>query len=131
MWANIPAVVNLLSRVTMCANSQGQVEGSSNRASHPFDAADEHPEVHSNVPKGLVPRLRTGRETITDQLPVLFQRLGILDRLLTPLILISMVVGVVIGEFVPGVQPAFDTVQFYGVSVREQSIHFPQVRETG
>jgi ACR3 family arsenite transporter len=113
MWANIPAVVNLLSRVTMCANSQGQVEGSSNRASHPFDAADEHPEVHSNVPK------------------VLFQRLGILDRLLTPLILISMVVGVVIGEFVPGVQPAFDTVQFYGVSVREQSIHFPQVRETG
>ena len=76
------------------------------------------------------PHLRTGREKITDQLPVLFQRLGILDRLLTPLILISMVVGVVIGEFVPGVQPAFDTVQFYSVSVREQSNHFPGVRET-
>ena len=56
MWANIPAVVNLLSRVTMYANSQGQVEGSSYRASHPFDGADEHPaEVPSNVPKGSVP----------------------------------------------------------------------------
>jgi len=30
-----------------------------------------------------------------------------------------MVVGVVIGEFVPSVQQAFDTVKFYNVSVRE------------
>ncbi|KAG0694874.1 sodium bile acid symporter family-domain-containing protein [Suillus ampliporus] len=47
----------------------------------------------------------------------LFQKLSILDRLLTPAILVCMVVGVVIGEFVPGVQQAFDTVKFYSVSV--------------
>ncbi|KAF8553004.1 arsenical-resistance protein ACR3 [Imleria badia] len=76
----------------MCTNNQGQVEDT-------CDRADSHPEVLTNAPK------------------VLFQRLGILDRLLTPLILISMVVGVLIGEFVPGVQSAFDTVQFDSVSV--------------
>lgn len=41
----------------------------------------------------------------------LFQKLSILDRLLTPAILVCMIVGVVIGEFVPGVQQAFDTVK--------------------
>jgi hypothetical protein len=49
----------------------------------------------------------------------LFQKLSVLDRLLTPAILVCMVVGVVIGVFVPGVQQAFDTVKFYGVSVRK------------
>ncbi|KAG1763676.1 sodium bile acid symporter family-domain-containing protein [Suillus occidentalis] len=48
---------------------------------------------------------------------VLFQKLSILDRLLTPAILVCMIVGVVIGEFAPGVQQAFDTVKFYSVSV--------------
>ncbi|TCD69012.1 hypothetical protein EIP91_009234, partial [Steccherinum ochraceum] len=47
----------------------------------------------------------------------LVRRLSILDRLLTPSILVCMIVGVVIGEFVPNVQHAFDTVQFKGVSV--------------
>jgi ACR3 family arsenite transporter len=96
----------------MCTNNQGQVEDT-------CDRADSHPEVFTNAPKGSIRHLRTGRRTNTDQLSVLFQRLGILDRLLTPLILISMVVGVLIGEFVPGVQSAFDTVQFDSVSVRE------------
>ncbi|KAH7883086.1 sodium bile acid symporter family-domain-containing protein [Phlebopus sp. FC_14] len=65
----------------------------------PFDEAGRHPEVLTDAPR------------------VLFQKLGILDRLLTPLILLCMVAGVIIGEFVPGVQPAFDTVQFASVSV--------------
>ncbi|KAJ7755288.1 sodium bile acid symporter family-domain-containing protein [Mycena maculata] len=47
----------------------------------------------------------------------LFKRLSILDRLLTPAILVAMVVGVLIGEYVPGVQDAFDTAQFNGVSI--------------
>ncbi|KAL4067417.1 sodium bile acid symporter family-domain-containing protein [Scleroderma yunnanense] len=47
----------------------------------------------------------------------LFSRLGLLDRLLSPLILLSMIVGVLIGVFVKGVQQAFDTAQFYSVSV--------------
>lgn len=53
----------------------------------------------------------------------LFNKLGILDRLLTPAILVTMIVGVVIGEFVPTVQSAFDTVTFHGVSVRELHPH--------
>ena len=40
---------------------------------------------------------------------------------MTPAILVCMVVGVVIGEFVPNVQRAFDGVQFRGVSVRTYS----------
>lgn len=50
---------------------------------------------------------------------VIFKKLGILDRLLTPAILLAMIIGVVIGEFVPRVQQAFNTARFEGVSVRE------------
>ncbi|KAG6835560.1 hypothetical protein H0H93_016995 [Arthromyces matolae] len=49
----------------------------------------------------------------------IFKKLSLLDKLLSPLIIIAMIVGVVIGEFVPGVQAAFDTVRFNSVSVRE------------
>ena len=49
-------------------------------------------------------------------------KLSALDRLLTPFILLAMIIGVLIGEFVTGVQDAFNTVTFNGVSVREQSI---------
>ena len=48
-----------------------------------------------------------------------FKDLSLLDKLLTPLILSAMVIGVIIGEFVPGVQAAFNTVTFHDVSVRE------------
>ncbi|RPD59888.1 arsenical-resistance protein ACR3, partial [Lentinus tigrinus ALCF2SS1-6] len=44
------------------------------------------------------------------------KKLGILDRLLTPAILICMIIGVLIGNFVPGVQAAFDTARFQSVS---------------
>lgn len=50
---------------------------------------------------------------------MIFKKLGILDRLLTPAILLAMIIGVVIGEFVPRVQQAFNTARFEGVSVRE------------
>ncbi|KAM6499650.1 arsenical-resistance protein ACR3 [Amanita muscaria] len=46
-----------------------------------------------------------------------FRRLSIQDRLLSPLIIIVMVVGVVVGEYHQNVQHAFETVRFYGVSV--------------
>jgi ACR3 family arsenite transporter len=49
----------------------------------------------------------------------IFQELGILDRLLTPIILVFMVVGVVIGRHAPQIKDALDTVKFNGVSVRE------------
>jgi len=47
----------------------------------------------------------------------LFNKLSILDRLLSPAILFVMVVGVVVGEFVPNVQKAFDTARFDSVSI--------------
>ncbi|KAF5386026.1 hypothetical protein D9615_002631 [Tricholomella constricta] len=47
----------------------------------------------------------------------IFKELGILDKLLSPLIILVMIIGVVIGEFVPNVQETFDTVRFDSVSV--------------
>ncbi|RDB19029.1 Arsenite resistance protein ArsB [Hypsizygus marmoreus] len=47
----------------------------------------------------------------------IFKKLSILDKLLSPLIILVMIVGVIIGEFVPNVQSAFDTVKFDSVSV--------------
>ncbi|KAI0328619.1 arsenical-resistance protein ACR3 [Cubamyces sp. BRFM 1775] len=44
------------------------------------------------------------------------KKLSILDRLLTPAILLCMVAGVLIGNYVPGVQAAFDTARFQSVS---------------
>ena len=49
----------------------------------------------------------------------IFTKLGILDRLLTPAILICMILGVVIGEFAPHVQQSFNTARFDSVSVRK------------
>ncbi|OCH95118.1 arsenical-resistance protein [Obba rivulosa] len=48
----------------------------------------------------------------------LSKRLSLTDRLLTPAVLLCMIAGVLIGEFVPSVQPAFDTVTLDHVSVR-------------
>ena len=112
----------------MDTNNEVQVEGRCNRASDPFSSTDKHAEVALSAPQaqGSIPRTYMTK-LITDRLSALFQRLGILDRLLTPLILISMIVGVVIGEFVPGVQSVFDTVQFDSVSVRRWlGIYFPR-----
>ncbi|KAJ6550280.1 sodium bile acid symporter family-domain-containing protein [Mycena capillaripes] len=46
-----------------------------------------------------------------------FKRLSIFDRLLTPAVLIAMIVGVLIGVYVPTVQTAFNTARFDGVSI--------------
>ncbi len=46
-----------------------------------------------------------------------FQRLGWLDRLLALWILLAMVVGIILGNFVPETGPALQKGQFVGVSV--------------
>ena len=51
-----------------------------------------------------------------------FKELSILDQLLTPLVFITMVVGVVLGEFAPSIRNALNTAKFDGVSIRA---HFP------
>lgn len=55
----------------------------------------------------------------TDHFTAMFQELSLLDRMLTPLILIFMIVGVIIGHYAPEVKDALDTVKFYGVSARK------------
>ncbi|KAG5640808.1 hypothetical protein DXG03_006955 [Asterophora parasitica] len=47
----------------------------------------------------------------------ILKELSLLDKLLSPLIVVVMIIGVVIGVFVPNVQKAFDTVRFDSVSV--------------
>ncbi|KAF4623598.1 hypothetical protein D9613_002367 [Agrocybe pediades] len=46
-----------------------------------------------------------------------FKELSILDKMLTPLVLLSMIIGVIIGEFVPRVREALDTAKFQSVSI--------------
>ncbi|RCH77749.1 hypothetical protein CU097_001741, partial [Rhizopus azygosporus] len=45
------------------------------------------------------------------------KKLNLLDRFLVLWILIAMIIGVVIGYYVPNVQESFETVQFGSVSV--------------
>ena len=47
-----------------------------------------------------------------------FKELSIQDKLLSPFILLAMILGVVIGEFVPNVRNALDTAKFESVSLR-------------
>ncbi|TFK25533.1 arsenical-resistance protein ACR3 [Coprinopsis marcescibilis] len=48
---------------------------------------------------------------------VVFQELSLLDRLLTPLIIVTMIIGVVLGNYVPQIKVALDTAKFQNVSV--------------
>lgn len=46
-------------------------------------------------------------------------KLSLLDRLLTPLILLAMIIGIVAGILAPDVQDVFNSLEFRGVSLRE------------
>ncbi|KAH9476521.1 Arsenite resistance protein ArsB [Psilocybe cubensis] len=49
--------------------------------------------------------------------PSPFKEMSILDRLLTPFVLLSMILGVIIGEFAQGVREALDTAKLHNVSL--------------
>ncbi|KAF8957180.1 sodium bile acid symporter family-domain-containing protein [Flammula alnicola] len=51
------------------------------------------------------------------QPPKPFQELSILDKLLSPFVLLAMIIGVIVGEFAPSVRDKLDTVKFHSVSV--------------
>jgi len=76
------------------------------------------------VPTGSFPSILMVHNDTDPEVAEIFKKLSILDRILTPVILIAMIVGVIIGEFVPNVQRAFDTARFDSVSAREQSSFF-------
>jgi hypothetical protein len=48
-----------------------------------------------------------------------FQELSLQDKLLTPFVLLSMILGVIIGEFAPSVREKLDTAKFQSVSLRK------------
>jgi len=97
---------------------QGSPDASSDRAyPHTQESVQKNGHRDLAAPKGAL--ILKKYYIPFDSCTALFQKLSILDRSLTPAILVCMVVGVVIGEFVPGVQQAFDTVKFYSVSVRK------------
>jgi len=87
--------------------------GSDEKSSHHDQVEDPRPPSPSDAVRGSIPQ--QGQEAVIPK--ELFKRLSILDRLLTPLIILTMIIGVIIGEFVPHVQQAFDTVRFDTVSV--------------
>jgi hypothetical protein len=72
------------------------------------------------VAKGYLSSTSMVHETDTEAVD-LFKKLSIIDRIITPLIFIAMVVGIIIGEFAPNVQRAFDTARINNVSARESS----------
>ncbi|KAI0958845.1 hypothetical protein AcV7_004546 [Taiwanofungus camphoratus] len=79
-------------------------------------------EMISTQPEGSriveTPTLEVANTSLAQDAPrLLIKKLSLTDKLLTPAILLAMIVGVIIGEFVPNVQPAFDTARFASVSV--------------
>lgn len=97
-----------------------------------LDTLDTSLDASSSQPPQACDPEKTHQSTIIvddeSPAPSLLKELSLLDRLLTPLVLIAMIVGVIIGEFVSGVQEAFNTATFADVSLR-QSI-FPLISET-
>ncbi|KAL1939819.1 hypothetical protein VTO73DRAFT_9519 [Trametes versicolor] len=73
----------------------------------------DHGHVEAN---GSADRDNTSDLAVYEAPAALMKKLGILDRLLTPAILLCMIAGVLIGNYVPGVQEAFDTARFQSVS---------------
>ncbi|KAI0703383.1 sodium bile acid symporter family-domain-containing protein [Cerioporus squamosus] len=87
---------------------------SSSKEELPEVSALERPTSASDV-EGATATSTEDPETF-DVPAALVKKLSVLDRLLTPAILICMIVGVLIGNFVSGVQAAFDTARFQSVS---------------
>ncbi|CAA7266064.1 unnamed protein product [Cyclocybe aegerita] len=76
----------------------------------------EFQEVRS-LQAGVLPEPDRGELLSTSSRPAPFKELSILDKLLTPFVFVSMIVGIILGEFAPGVRDALDTAKFVGVSV--------------
>jgi hypothetical protein len=70
--------------------------------------------IHSDVEKETPPESGAPRH---ERKVSAFKALGWLDRYLAIWILVAMIVGVVLGNFAPGIGPALQRGQFVGVSL--------------
>jgi hypothetical protein len=104
---------------------QQPLEPPTNSPPQPSSESELTQTVHEGDNSPVVAKGRCFSTSTTDETDSeavdLFKKLSVLDRVLTPVILIAMVVGVIIGEFAPNVQHAFDTARIDGVSARESS----------
>lgn len=84
---------------------------------------------HTNSPASpvkyhlLFKRVNELLRTLPLRVGSVFKSLSILDRLLTPFILLAMILGVLIGVYAPDVQGAFNKAEFHGVSGREYLLY--------
>ena len=87
----------------------------------PIEPNDDVTERQDVALQGKFHSRGTHPSTINNLFSDIFKKLGILDKLLSPLIILFMILGVVTGEFAPHIQQAFDAIDFHGVSVREST----------
>lgn len=86
----------------------------------------EHPLAHdaeNNIPTTEIPQ---EKETTSA-----FKSLGWLDRFLAVWILLAMVVGILLGNFVPSTGPALEKGKFVGVSVPIGKLKIFSIKEYG
>lgn len=102
-----------------CREMKTDSHGHANRK-----ADDNLPAVSDSLPETQGKQGFSFKPLIITPHSGIIKRLSLTDKLLTPIILLSMILGVIIGVYAPRVQESFDTIQFNGVSVREYSNSF-------
>lgn len=74
-------------------------------------------DIEKQIPEGGEGTTKTARPMSVDAKQSAFKSLGLLDRFLAIWILLAMVIGVVLGNFVPNIATALEQGEFAGVCV--------------
>ena len=74
-------------------------------------------DVEKQAPEAIKGNTESDRPLLHDAKQSAFKSLGLLDRFLAVWILLAMVVGVILGNFVPNIAQALEKGEFAGVSV--------------
>jgi hypothetical protein len=77
----------------------------------------EHSATEDNYQSGLDVEKQSSQETPVKEPSSAFKALGWLDRLLALWILLAMIIGILLGNFVPNTGPALQKGKFVGVSI--------------
>jgi arsenite transporter len=73
--------------------------------------------IHSDDVEKQPPQQQDGDEAASEKKQSAFKSLGWLDRFLAVWILLSMIIGILLGNFVPNTNAALEQGKFVGVSV--------------